>query len=118
MADKKTEADFEKRIVQKIYDSIANLDGISKLVGGGFTDNLTNTILGRESFIPGIWIDKAKDKYLIGIRIKVFYGINIPQLSYDIQTRAKSSLSEDELELIKSINISVEGIDKAGDIND
>lgn len=115
MADKKTITYFEKNIVQKIYDSIAELDGISKLVGGGFTDNLTDTVLGRETFIPGIWIDKDKDKYVIGIRIKVYYGVNIPQLSYDIQTRAKNSLTEQELDQIKSINISVEGIDRAGE---
>ena len=115
MADKKTVTRFEKKIVRKIADSISELEGISKLVGGGFTENLTDTVLGRESFIPGIWIDKDKDKYVLGIRIKVYYGINIPQLSYDIQTRAKSSLSEEELEQIKSINISVEGIDREGE---
>lgn len=115
MADKKTVTYFEKNIVQKIADAIVGLDGISKLVGGGFTDNLTNTVLGRESFIPGIWIDQDKDKYVLGIRIKVYYGVNIPQLSYDIQSKAKGSLTEEELDLIKSINISVEGIDRVGE---
>lgn len=115
MSDKKTVTKFEKIIVKKIADSIAGLEGVSKLVGGGFTENITDTVLGRESFIPGIWIDKDKDKYVLGIRINVYYGVNIPQLSYDIQTRAKNSLSETELDKIKSINISVEGIDRVGE---
>lgn len=116
MADKKqhdNDIQQEKQIVQRIFDSIAPLEDISRLVGGDIADNITNTILGRESFIPGIWINRDKDQYVVGIRITVFYGVNIPQLCYDIQTRAKNALSE-QIDMIKSINISVEGIDGQG----
>lgn len=110
--------DAEQTIEQIITDRVArelkSLKGISKLISGSFTDNIANTILGRESSVPGIWLDKNNDQFVIGIRIRVYYGINIPQLSYDIQSKIKQSLSEYQ-EVIKSINISVEGIDRAGE---
>ena len=91
MADKKNANSVEKLIVKKITDSIATLDGISKIVKVG--------------------IDKEKELYIVSVKLKVFYGVNIPTLSYDIQTLGKNALLEEELNLIKSINISVEGID-------
>ena len=107
------ELNLEKYIARTVDNILRDLNGVSKLVGG-FTANITDTVLGRESYIPGIWIDKSEDQYIIGIRIKVYYGINIPQLSYDIQTRIKNGLSESDIN-IKSINISIEGIDRVGD---
>ncbi len=92
MADKKSAANFEKIIVQKITDAISSIEGISKIIKVG--------------------IEKEKDLYTVNAKLKVYYGVNIPTLSYDIQTLGKNSLLEEELELIKSINISVEGIDE------
>ena len=117
MSEKKKEKDnelkLERKIVQIVHEHIMQFDGVSKLVGG-FTANITDTILGRESSVPGIWIDKNGDQYIIGIRINVKYGVNIPQLSYDIQTDLKNALTEPNVS-IKSINISVVGIDRVGD---
>ena len=91
MSDRRNAANFEKIIVQKIADTISSIEGISKIIKVG--------------------IDKDKEQYIIDIKLKVYYGVNIPTLSYDIQTLGKNSLLEEELDLIKSINISVEGID-------
>lgn len=92
MSDRRNAANFEKIIVQKIADTISSIEGISKIIKVG--------------------IDKEKDMYIVSIKLKVYYGVNIPTLSYDIQTLGKNSLLPEELELIKSINVSVEGIDE------
>ena len=92
MADKKVATNFEKIITKKITDAVSSIEGISKIIKVG--------------------IDKEKHQYIVSIKLKVYYGVNIPTLSYDVQTLGKNSLLEEELELVKSINISVEGIDK------
>ena len=92
MADKKNAMSFEKIILTKITDAISSLEGISRIIK--------------------VVIDKDKEQYVVDIKLKVYYGVNIPTLSYDIQTLGKNSLLEEELDLIKSINISVEGIDE------
>ena len=92
MADKKNATSFEKIILTKITDAISSLEGISRIIK--------------------VVIDKDKEQYVVDIKLKVYYGVNIPTLSYDIQTLGKNSLLEEELDLIKSINISVEGIDE------
>ena len=48
----------------------------------------------------------------INLDIIVYFGVNIPQLCYDIQTKVKNNIeSETGLE-IRAVNITVEGIDE------
>ena len=98
-------------IVNEIANKVLSFNDVSKLVSGGITANITNTFLGRESSVPGIWIDGDDNKYSIGIRLNVYYGVNVPQLSYDIQSQTKKILDRYDIN-IDTINIIVEGIDK------
>lgn len=111
MADINLEQQNEQRFIQSVADAVLGLEGVSRL-SGGITQSITNTVLGRESFIPGIWYDRTdNDEYTLGIYIRVYYGYNIPSLSYDIQSKVKSILDESDV-TVKTINISVEGIDR------
>ena len=60
---------------------------------------------------PSIKITEENDEYTINIEIFVYYGVNIPQLCYDIQTGLIHSLMEHAGAVVKSVNIRVEGID-------
>ena len=119
MADKKHDIDqlIEKKIASIIENEIASFDGISRLSSGSLTSNIADTVLRRDSPVHGIRIEKDDEEYLINIKIIVFYGVNIPQLSYDIQTKLKNAFNSENIS-IKSINISVEGIEKAGANNE
>lgn len=115
MAEKKHDIDqlTEKRIINIIEKEIASYEGISSLSTGGLTTSIADTVLRRDPILHGIRLDKVDDSYSISIKVNVYYGVNIPQLSYDIQTSIKNALSDEDI-LLKSINISVEGIDKTG----
>jgi uncharacterized alkaline shock family protein YloU len=61
----------------------------------------------------GIRITEDEDeKLIVTTDIIVYYGVNIPQLCYDIQTRVKLSVEEACGIPVKAVNINVEGIDK------
>lgn len=119
MAEKKHDIDqiTEKRIISIIENEIATFEGISSLASGGFTSSIADTVLRRDPAAHGIKLDKDDDSFMINIRVIVYYGVNIPQLSYDIQTNIKNALKNEDI-MIKSINISVEGIDKTGVANE
>ncbi|MBQ6151391.1 MAG: Asp23/Gls24 family envelope stress response protein [Mogibacterium sp.] len=52
---------------------------------------------------------------MVNCEIIVYFGVNIPQLCYDIQTRIKNDIEKTAGIPVKAVNIRVEGIDKAKD---
>ncbi|MBQ6623151.1 MAG: Asp23/Gls24 family envelope stress response protein [Mogibacterium sp.] len=60
---------------------------------------------------PSIKITEEDGEYTINIDVFVYYGVNIPQLCYDIQTGLIHSLMEHAGVVVRSVNIRVEGVD-------
>ena len=60
---------------------------------------------------PGI---KIEDDTVLTINcdIIVYFGVNIPQLCYDIQSKIKRDIEEKTDYSVKAVNIRVEGLDK------
>lgn len=64
---------------------------------------------------PSVKLSEEDDEYIINLGILVNYGVNIPQLCYDIQTGLIHRMTENEGIAVKSVNIVIEGIfDKKG----
>lgn len=83
----------EKQLISTISKRLLNMKSISQLSG------------------KGVRLVVDDDKLIINLYIRVFYGVNIPQLSYDIQTKCKKMLDEEYKLPVSAININVEGID-------
>lgn len=102
-----------------IDDSVFNLiekdvfefDDVSRFAGAGFTDNIQN-MLSRDKTSPGIKISEEDDHIIVNLEIIVYFGVNIPQLCYDIQTKVKNDLEENAGVNVRAVNIKVEGLDK------
>ncbi len=74
---------------------------------------LTEKMLTAGRAGSGIRITEDEDyKLIVTTDIIVYYGVNIPQLCYDIQTRVKHAVEEASGIPVKAVNINVEGIDK------
>ena len=54
----------------------------------------------------------ANDLITIQLDILVYFGVNIPQLCYDIQTKVKRNIEAETGLEIKAVNIKVVGIDE------
>ncbi|MBQ6501633.1 MAG: Asp23/Gls24 family envelope stress response protein, partial [Mogibacterium sp.] len=48
----------------------------------------------------------------INCDIIVYFGVNIPQLCYDIQSKVKRDIENKTDYTVKAVNIRVEGLDK------
>lgn len=90
----------EKKITQEIVNCIRELDGVSQIIS------------------KGVKLIFDNDQLTVNAHIKVFYGINIPQLSYDIQSKAKSLIEETLSIPFGAINVFVDGIDDLKEQND
>lgn len=94
----------KKNIVKLIEDKTLEFEGVSKFPKKG-----RKNIAGEYNH-PSIKVSETDGEYTISIEILVSFGINIPQLCYDIQTGLIRSLAEYEGIVVKTVNIIVDGI--------
>jgi len=105
----------DQLLTQKISDLVLDMDGISRLTYSSITENVAKNVLKIDQSVQGIKINREDELINLEIHVRVFYGQNIPQLSYDIQTKVKKLIEELTGEDVKTVNISVDGIDRIKD---
>ena len=101
----------EINIAELVEKDIMSFDSVSRFPGVGITGNIQRAI-GMGSANPGIKINEDDDGITVNCEIIVYFGVNIPQLCYDIQTKVKRDIEEATGLPVKAINIRVEGLDK------
>ena len=100
------------KFYELIEKEVLAFDDVSRFADATLTDNI-QAALGKDLISPGIKVSEDDDECItIQLDILVYFGVNIPQLCYDIQTKVKRNIeSETGLE-IKAVNIQVVGIDE------
>lgn len=101
-------------IVGYITDEIHKIKGVSKMISS-ISDSFSKNIFGRDSGMNGVRISRDGDNISINLHIIVYYGYNIPQLSYEIQSAVKTIIEEFTGLKVDAVNICVEGIDQEND---
>ncbi len=99
-------------IADYVSDEVLKFDDVSRFIGG-ITESFSKNILGREPVSSGIKIQREDDDVTINVSIIVYYGVNIPQLSYDIQIGVKNAIESYTGLNVKAVNVAVEGIDRS-----
>lgn len=100
-------------IIGLIEKDIFSFSEVSRFPGVGFTGNIQNMLGAHQN--PGVKVTEEEDGLIVNCEIIVYFGVNIPQLCYDIQTRIKNDIEKKTGMPVKAVNIRVEGIDKAED---
>ena len=103
-------------IIDLIERDIISFEAVSRFPDFGLTDNIQK-VMGRDIQNPGIKLSEDDDGMTVNCEIIVYFGVNIPQLCYDIQTKVKRDIEETVGIPVKAVNIRVEGIDKKGEEN-
>ena len=97
----------ESNLIKLTENIVLGFDGVSRFPKSGKASRL------GEYTHPSIKIADDDSEYIINIEIFVYYGVNIPQLCYDIQTGLIHSLMENAGIMVRKVNIRVEGVDKS-----
>ncbi len=105
---------IDDKVLNLIERDVFEFDEVSRFAGAGFTDNIQN-MLSRDKSGPGIRIVEEDEDVIVNLEIIVYFGVNIPQLCYDIQTKVKNDLEKNAGISVKAVNIKVEGLDKPSD---
>ena len=85
-------------ITETVTEAVLNTHGVSGLVK-------------MQPIVNGVLITNLFGNMEIEIYLRVFYGCNIPEVSWNIQERVKRALNEAELPEPKHINVHIEGVD-------
>jgi uncharacterized alkaline shock family protein YloU len=88
---------------------VLSFDDVSRFDEATLTEIMLT--VGRAGSGIKITVDED-EKLIVTLDIIVYYGVNIPQLCYDIQTRVKHTVENTFGVTVKAVNIKIEGIDK------
>ena len=99
------------KLFELIEKEVLSFDEVSRFADASLTENI-QAAFGRELINPGIRITSDDDSLTIQLEIIVYFGVNIPQLCYDIQTDVKKNIESVTGLQIKAVNIEVIGIDE------
>ena len=90
-------------LIDLVEKDIISFDAVSRFPDFSLSDDIQN---------PGIRISEDDGALTINCEIIVYFGVNIPQLCYDIQSRVKRDIEDKTDFTVKAVNIRVEGLDK------
>ena len=102
----------EAGMAEIVEKDIMSFDEFSRFPGASLTDNITS-MLSSSKTNSAIKVSEDDGEISVNCEIIVYFGVNIPQLCYDIQTRVKGDIERTTGMPVKAVNIRVEGIDKA-----
>ena len=98
-------------LVELVEKDIMSFDAVSRFPDPGFSENIQK-VIGMDVQNPGIKVSEDDGVLTINCEIIVYFGVNIPQLCYDIQSKVKRDIEEKTDFTVKAVNIRVEGLDK------
>lgn len=88
------------------------LPGVIRMAPG-IAESFSRNILGRITETQGVHVNDEDGKVTVDIHIIAAYGVNIPQLSYDIQNRVKKIIEKETGISVEAVNICIEGVEKS-----
>ncbi len=103
----------EAGIAEIVEKDIMSFGEFSRFPGASITDNITS-MLSSSKINPAIKVSEDDGEISVNCEIIVYFGINIPQLCYDIQSKVKHDIEERTGIPVREVNIRVEGVDRAG----
>lgn len=98
-------------LIYMIENDIIGFEGVSRFPEYGLSENIQK-VIGRDVQSPGIRISEDNGVLTVNCEIIVYFGVNIPQLCYDIQSKVKRDIENKTDLTVRAVNIRVEGLDK------
>ena len=86
-------------LISLIKEDIIAFDAVSRFPDFGLSENIQKAI-GMDVQNPGVKVSEDDGDLTINCEIIVYFGVNIPQLCYDIQSKVKRDIEERNLRII------------------
>lgn len=89
--------------------AVSEVNGVAAMAGG-FAGGITEVLSGKKNLSKGIKVDVAEKEAKIDVNIIVEYGVRIPDVAFEIQTRVKKAVEAMTGLKVMSVNVHVQGV--------
>ena len=93
--------------------AVAEVPGVASMAGGS-AGGISEVFSGKKNLAKGIKVEVEGKKAKIDVNIIVEYGSRIPDVAYEIQTRAKKAVESMTGLQVEEVNVHVQGVDTQG----
>lgn len=79
-------------------------------MAGGFAGGISEVFSGKKNFAKGIKVETGDKETKIDVNIIVEYGVRIPDVAYEIQTRVKKAVEGMTGLKVSEVNVHIQGV--------
>lgn len=79
-------------------------------LSGGFTDSISENLLGKESVSKGTKVTQSGGGITVDIYVKVRFGVKIPTVAWDLQRNIKKEIETMTDRAVLAVNVHVQGV--------
>ena len=89
--------------------AVSEIQGVSEM-SGGFAGGISEVLSGKKSLSKGIKVIVTEKDAKIDVNIIVEYGVRIPEIAFEIQTKVKKAVETMTGLKVKEVNVHVQGV--------
>ncbi len=90
-----------------------SIEGISRLAGSSFVDNIAEIVGSRKIHDRAISIEIDEDKVVIEIKINLIFGYNVPEIAGQVQSVIIEEVEKITGMNVTSVNVIIQEIEEA-----
>ena len=89
--------------------AVSEVPGVSGMAGG-FAGGITEVLSGKKNLAKGIKVEVGEKETKIDVNIIVEYGIRIPDVAFEIQSRVKKAVEAMTGLVVAEVTVHVQGV--------
>ena len=89
--------------------AVSEINGVSEM-SGGFAGGISEVLSGKKNLSKGIKVVVTDKDAKIDVNIIVEYGIRIPEIAFEIQTKVKKAVETMTGLKVTEVNVHVQGV--------
>lgn len=89
--------------------AVSEVPGVSGMAGG-FAGGITEVLSGKKNLAKGIKVEVGEKDTKIDVNIIVEYGVRIPDVAFEIQSRVKKAVETMTGLNVVEVNVHVQGV--------
>jgi uncharacterized alkaline shock family protein YloU len=90
-----------------------SIDGISRLSGSSFVDNIAEIVGSRKIHDRAIAIEIDEDKVAVEVKINLIFGYNVPEIAAQVQSVIIEEVEKVTGMTVTSVNVIIQEIEEA-----
>ncbi|MBQ2917386.1 MAG: Asp23/Gls24 family envelope stress response protein [Clostridia bacterium] len=89
--------------------AVSEVNGVASMAGG-FAGGISEVLSGKKNLSKGIKVEVGEKEATIDVNIIVEYGVRIPDVAFEIQSRVKKAVEAMTGLKVAGVNVHVQGV--------